>query len=310
MAFCPATDPWLPLALSQGVSLLSLMVALRADVVFSYVRPFCANSILLLVLVTRLLSILKPVTLLPSPLCTYLITTGVPLGFVCGYPLAGGEQYGGSMFIKSADSSLQGQAIQTINEKWGSSHTPNFCGRETIGIPVCKKKYAPFAFHVVDKDNQKVLMCERLFGCRSHSELRRKVIESHGERKGWEPFGQWSLKKAQELARKVTDRLNNNSNSAAASVSSSSSCSSSDNNSVDGSSSIASSSSPGDETRDDSSSSFIDTVPLNDLGFKSICNNGNCMWKMRHKHDNIEDELMMNNLVCQPTNSSSAVATT
>jgi hypothetical protein len=205
--------------------------------------------------------------------------TGVPLGFVCGYPLAGGEQYGGSMFIKSADSSLQGQAIQTINEKWGSSHTPTFCGRETIGIPVCKKKYAPFAF-TVNKDGNKVT-CERLFGCKSHSELRRKVIETHGERKGWEPFGQWSLKKAQELARKVTERLNNPPASASAAATS-------DNSSVD-EKSISS----------EDTSDTVDSNPLNDL--KSICNNGNCMWKMKQKYDNIEDELLESSLYCRPT---------
>ena len=65
----------------------------------------------------------------------------VPLGFVCGYPLSGGELYGGSMFIASAaNDTLQGRAIHKVNEQWGADFR-SWNGRETIGIPVCKKKY-------------------------------------------------------------------------------------------------------------------------------------------------------------------------
>ena len=67
--------------------------------------------------------------------------SSVPLGFVCGYPLSGGELYGGSMFIASAaNDTLQGRAIQNVNERWGADFR-SWNGRETIGIPVCKKKY-------------------------------------------------------------------------------------------------------------------------------------------------------------------------
>lgn len=126
----------------------------------------------------------------------------VPLGFICGYPIPSGEQYGGSMFAKSAaNDTLQGRAIQAINEKWGEG---KWNGRETIGIPVCKKKYGPFAF--TKKDGKFVV--ERLFGCKCHSDLRKEKIEAHGVRDGWEPFGQWSMQKAQELARRENEKGN------------------------------------------------------------------------------------------------------
>jgi len=124
----------------------------------------------------------------------------VPLGFICGHPVPSGEQYGGSMFAKSAaNDTLQGRAIHGINEKWGEG---KWNGRETIGIPVCKKKYAPFAFK--KKDGK--IVVERMFGCFVHSDLRKEKIEAHGVRDGWEPFGQWSMQKAKELARKETEK--------------------------------------------------------------------------------------------------------
>merc|ERR1712070_478677 len=49
---------------------------------------------------------------------------------------------------------------------------------------------------------------ERRYGCMIHTKLRRAMIEKHGERNGWEPFGQWSMKKALEMAKKETIRLN------------------------------------------------------------------------------------------------------
>lgn len=72
-------------------------------------------------------------------------SNSVPLGFVCGYPLSGGELYGGSMFIASAaNDTLQGRAIHKINERWGADDHRCWNGRETIGIPVCKKKYGRY----------------------------------------------------------------------------------------------------------------------------------------------------------------------
>jgi hypothetical protein len=100
------------------------------------------------------------------------------------------------MFARSAAmDTLQGQAIQAVNAKWGDPHP--LAGRESIGFPVCKKKYAPFRI-----TGQQI---ERLYGCVCHSHLRKAVIEKHGERNGWEPFGQWSLQKAKEVVRQETD---------------------------------------------------------------------------------------------------------
>jgi len=39
-----------------------------------------------------------------------------------------------------------------------------------------------------------------MFGCHCHSHLRKKIIEIHGEREGWDPFGQWSIGKARQSA--------------------------------------------------------------------------------------------------------------
>jgi hypothetical protein len=48
-----------------------------------------------------------------------------------------------------------------------------------------------------------------MFGCKCHSDIRKDLIAKHGPRTGWEPFGQWSLRKAQERARREADRINN-----------------------------------------------------------------------------------------------------
>jgi len=154
------------------------------------------------------------------------------------------------MFIRSAAmDTLQGKAIQAVNEKWGEDFR-QWGGRENIGFPVCKKKYAPFTFTIVPAEdvhqdkavdseedqgrreydgeasrdeslslggNSKrrqlnggkvEVKIERMYGCVCHHHLRKAVIEQHGLRRGWEPFGQWSLRKAQELARRETERLN------------------------------------------------------------------------------------------------------
>lgn len=177
------------------------------------------------------------------------------MGFVCGFPVPSGEQYGGSMFIKSAAAdTLQGRAIHDVNLKWGED-AKCFRGRETIGIPVCKKKYSPFSFKVVrKKDGQADVTVERMFGCRCHSDLRKSLILQNGcqPRTGWEPFGQWSLVKAQDRARKESIRIN---------------CA------EEGS------------TAEESSSEEEETKA------STICNNGNCTWKVRRKFDNIKREL-------------------
>lgn len=120
---------------------------------------------------------------------------------------------------------------------------------------------------------------ERMFGCRCHSGLRKAVIEQHGERIGWEPFGQWSLKKAQELARKEADRLNGISTKTTSGRSppvSSISTSSDGGLSEEG----WTSASDGEER----SSTTNSTLP-------SMCNNGSCTWKIKTKYDNIYAEI-------------------
>lgn len=154
------------------------------------------------------------------------------------------------MFIKSAaNDTLQGKAIQGINTKWGEGI---WAGRETIGIPVCKKKYAPFNFKVVrDQHGRASVKVERTFGCRCHGHIRRKLIETHGCRTGWEPFGQWSLRKAQEMARREGDRINNEEGVTS-----------------------------GEASEEDE-----------DAKASTICHNGTCTWKSRQKFDNVRREL-------------------
>jgi hypothetical protein len=196
----------------------------------------------------------------PSDSILFSLPFRVPLGFVCGYPVGiGGELYGGSMFIKSAaNDTHQGKAIQAINEKWGEGR---WCGRETIGIQVCKKKYAPFNFTVEtnDTDGRKIVKVVRMFGCPHHSSIRKERIEKFGERQGWEPFGQWSLRKAQELAKRETNKLNGVGLPAI--------------------------------TSDEEYSAASAT---SDEEIRTMCHNGNCMWKMREKYDNVCHEIRGN----------------
>ena len=110
----------------------------------------------------------------------------------------------------------------------------------------------------------------RMYGCKCHSDLRRAVIEQHGVRKGWEPFGQWSLKKAQDLARKEADRLNQPRNGKLSPGS--------DTSSTDGTT-----------TSEDLASS--DDEKISNHLLPSMCNNGSCTWKVKAKYDNIYAEM-------------------
>jgi hypothetical protein len=199
----------------------------------------------------------------------------VPLGFICGYPLPQGELYGGSMFVKSAaGDTLQGQAIQAVNERWGADVLSR-SGREHLGIAVCKKKYKPFQFHVVEQTVNKPngsssaagggsvqVLVERMLGCKCHHAQRRSVVEKFGVRDGWEPFGQWSKKKALELARQATIQLNELKNKTSVSELT-------------------------DE--DDSSESSASTVTA--VNLSSLCGNGQCTWKVKSKYDDVYQEM-------------------
>lgn len=200
----------------------------------------------------------------------------VPLGFICGYPLESGELYSGSMFHPSAaNDTLQGRAIQKINNMWGSHHRVHRTGLgddgKSICIPVCKKKYRPFEFHLKRTRNGFVeIKVERMYGCCSHSNIRKTVIEKHGERKGWEPFGQWSLSKAKAAAKREAARLNGERNGSPSS----------------------------DTTGYDSSSSSDATITCTrkdtdsqQQSWQTLCHDGMCNWKVRGKLDDISSEI-------------------
>mmetsp|Transcript_29072 Transcript_29072/g.61207 ORF Transcript_29072/g.61207 Transcript_29072/m.61207 type:complete len:211 (+) Transcript_29072:298-930(+) len=199
------------------------------------------------------------------------------------------------MFLPSAASdTLQGKAIQKVNELWGSipsksRRTGGWEGYQSIGIPVCKKKYKPFEFRVERrrKDGSVEITVERMFGCHAHSNIRKGVIMRHGERKGWEPFGQWSLSKAKAAAKRETARLN-----AELTSSQSEYCSSS------GYESSLSSSSSSVEVQPVICDSVINNILYrNDDSqrqqqpWQTLCHNGMCNWKIRGKYDDICSEI-------------------
>jgi hypothetical protein len=183
-----------------------------------------------------------------------------------------GELYGGSIFHPSAATdTLQGRAIQNINELWGEDAHRGWSDYKNIGIPVCKKKYRPFEFQIKQKNKfgEVVISVVRMYGCSCHSNIRKKLILQHGERNGWEPFGQWSLSKAKAAAKKETQRLNAELNRLS-----------------DTSISVYDSTSEEENT------------PLCIVGdakqqqpWQTLCSNGTCNWKIRGKFDDICSEI-------------------
>lgn len=165
------------------------------------------------------------------------------------------------MFTRSAAAdTLQGQAIQQINSRWGKD-TRSWVGRETIGIPVCKNKYSPFLFvkNTAKTSSGKTnvnITVQRMYGCHCHSDARKRVIEQYGVREGWEPFGQWSLSKAKAICKKVVDKDNK--------------CKKDASDEVDG----------------------IIKTTISNSSVKTICNNGICVWKIKGKYDDIICELL------------------
>lgn len=206
------------------------------------------------------------------------------------------------MFARSAAmDTLQGKAIHSINMKWGSINntdisasssnlpTVSLCsrapGRETIGIPVCKKKYKPFEFRILKQNNEStgdgtyVVQVERLYGCQCHHPYRKQIIEQHGERPGWQPFGVWSLRKAQHQARIEAARLNGENPTATTD-----SFSTTTNDTVD-------------DSGDEDVPSITTVVFQNGqkvAGRKTLsnlCLNGACTWKVESAYDNIYKEI-------------------
>uniref|UniRef100_A0A7S1FSU4 Uncharacterized protein n=1 Tax=Corethron hystrix TaxID=216773 RepID=A0A7S1FSU4_9STRA len=105
----------------------------------------------------------------------------------------------------AASGTLQGKAIQRINNRWGHGR---WKGTETLGITVCKKKYSPFVLKcVVGEDGNECMALERMYGCHCHSDRRKVVTKRYGERKGWESFEQWSAAKAKLIAKEVQKKF-------------------------------------------------------------------------------------------------------
>mmetsp|Transcript_27583 Transcript_27583/g.58927 ORF Transcript_27583/g.58927 Transcript_27583/m.58927 type:complete len:206 (+) Transcript_27583:304-921(+) len=190
----------------------------------------------------------------------------------------------------AATDTLQGRAIQKINEVWGEDKHRGWDNYKSLGMPVCKKKYRPFEFKIKKKNKLGGvdISVVRMYGCCAHSNMRKKVIEQHGERKGWEPFGQWSLSKAKALARRETRRLNAELNHSTSCFSDTSSSSSSGYESARSSSS---------EEENASLCLIEDTRQLlmkdtkQQRPWHALCANGTCNWKIRGKIDDICSEI-------------------
>lgn len=182
----------------------------------------------------------------------------------------------------AATDTLQGRAIQKINDVWGEDKHRGWDNYRNIGIPVCKKKYRPFEFQIKRKNKLGgvEISVMRMYGCASHSNMRKAVIERHGERKGWEPFGQWSLGKAKSAARRETARLNAglNNSSTCFSVSSSSSSSGYD-------------SSRSTSSEEEDTSLCLIEHDRQQQPWQTLCSNGVCNWKIRGKFDDIGSEI-------------------
>lgn len=196
------------------------------------------------------------------------------------------------MFARSAaPDTLQGKAIQAVNEKWGQVMPRNKRGRETIGVAVCKKKYAPFRFYLEKQTSNggndearpsasTQVRVERMFGCSCHHNFRKSLILQHGERPGWEPFGQWSLRKAQQMARSETARLlSKTSSDDETDWEESSKEDLKDNTSV--------------EPTGNPTCFLTSSGVATDVKCRSLCSNGNCLWKVKTAYDNVQEELLL-----------------
>lgn len=183
---------------------------------------------------------------------------------------------------------LQSTAIQACNVKWGEDSLAR-SGRETLGIAVCKKKYTPFCFPVTTKQcsdgaSVKHVGVIRMFGCAVHHPQRLQSIQKHGLRKGWQDFGQWSLRKAQELAKEESKRLNEDKLSLP----------SDDAESDDDMSSLAETSVSSFSTSSSSSPlsrTSIKTTPTTFANANYMCRNGNCAWKIQSAFDDVAEEV-------------------
>lgn len=197
----------------------------------------------------------------------------------------------------AATDTLQGRAIQRINDVWGEDKHRGWDNYKSIGMPVCKKKYRPFEFRMKKKNKMGGVEIKvvRMYGCAAHSNIRKRIIEQHMERKGWEPFGQWSLGKAKTAAKRETQRLNVQLNNSSVSLSDSSSTSGYD-------SALSSSSSLSEE--ENATICLMENLKQQSKQhqpwqkqskqqqpWQTLCANGSCNWKIRGKMDDICSEI-------------------
>jgi len=208
----------------------------------------------------------------------------------------------------AATDTLQGRAIQHINETWGEDTHRGWEDYKSLGVPVCKKKYRPFEFKIrrarrvkntntnssgssskstttANKNNGEVgveICVVRMYGCACHSLIRKQIILQHGERKGWERFGQWSLSKAKEAAKKETIRLNANVTMLKQLLPG-----------LKYDATTTSSSSSEDEN-DDTAASLCyigNGTKHKQQPWETLCANGTCNWKISGKCDDIISEI-------------------
>lgn len=204
----------------------------------------------------------------------------------------------------AATDTLQGRAIQNINATWGEDTHRGWEDYKSLGVPVCKKKYRPFEFKIrgrrikninnskstttttaaTNKNGEQTgvdICVVRTYGCSCHSLIRKQIILQHGERKGWERFGQWSLSKAKEAAKKETIRLNANVTMLkqllpGLKYDTTTSSSSEDENHTDNATSLC----------------YIgNSAKHKQQPWETLCANGTCNWKMSGKCDDIISEI-------------------
>ena len=147
---------------------------------------------------------------------------------------------------------------------------------------------------------------ERLYGCRCHHPQRKRVIERHGVRNDWQPFGVWSLAKAQAQAKCETVRLNRELREQTAATTTTTTAKMTDEVKT-ATSALSSSSSSDDDDDDDDNDEVTDTGSRNSKNVavaaaatasivkrkpcRTMCLNGKCTWKVRSAYDNIYKEI-------------------
>ncbi|CAM9898374.1 unnamed protein product, partial [Laminaria digitata] len=112
-----------------------------------------------------------------------------PSGFICGFPTANGDLYGGALYLASAAVGPQASALLRASARWGEG----VAGKKQIPVPVCKVKYQPFRRQQQRQQQQQHTKSghERMYACHLHHYKRKALIDRSGPREGWEAFDQW-----------------------------------------------------------------------------------------------------------------------